>query len=1432
MPGQTKPLGFRKFVALVLAFLVLGCGTMGYALCSDGFLESQRLYLELAHRQSTLVSDLVDQVLQREAGRGLGGERAILDELHAVAGVLLNGAAQATPPVSQPVPPLSDKEARAAESELLRVAERMAARLVSPPGGGWPHGDGGEAFTVFRRDRQELRAAADHVTERLAILAAEQCNTSQSVLKIMLAVTALAGLHIVLLGWRALRRLGREREIASLAKKQAEQEAKRLDGLIDTIADGVITIDSSGGIRSANSAARRMFGYTVEEMLGRNVNMLMPEPYRSAHDGYLRHYLATGERKIIGIGREVTGRRKDGSTFPLELTVSEMELDGARMFTGIVRDISERKSVLDRLRLQGSALEAADNAIAITARDSTIQWVNPAFTKLTGYDPDEAVGKTTRLLKSGRQSPDFYRELWNTIQAGNVWHGELVNRRKDGSLYSEEQTITPLLDEQGEVTHFIAIKQDISARKRDEQALADQAQTIQASARYEHTHSRILGLFSGGFERKAILGQTLEILAEEHRYPALAIYLYDEWNGALNSSAAHGVPKDFARELAPGQGLPGQAAVSGHLIKVEAPAAMPLRIETGLFTAVPAAVVACPIHFREQVLGVLVVASLEPLLERDEAFIQRLCDQIGVALNNIKQYQDLKTLSEQLMQRGKEVADKNAQLEQANRLKSEFLANMSHELRTPLNAIIGFSEVLKDGLIGELDGQQADYVGEIFGSANHLLSLINDILDLSKIEAGKMELHLEPVNVPDLMRNSLSVVKEKAHAHGIRLNLEVDEALGVIRADGRKLKQAVYNLLSNAVKFTPEGGQVEVTAKSEGDRLQVAVSDTGIGIPADQIGRLFRPFEQIDGSLSRKYEGTGLGLVMVKRLVELHGGSVAVASEAGRGSRFSFEIPLRLEPPALADAAVAPRTEPPEPPTSPAAANPFAAASHVLLVDDNDAAAELLSRQLAGAGYRVERARNGAEGLRMAAAARPALMVLDIILPDFDGWEVMRRMKQDRALKDVPVIVASIVANTRQGLELGAVDVLEKPVHKAALLDAVRRAAPRPEALGRPLRVLVVDDEPAAVEVVAAHLGGAGHEVIKAYGGQQAVELALNGLPDLVVLDLMMPGVTGFDVLAALRREDRGVDLPVLILTAKVLTEEDRRRLDSAITQVLAKSEFNAQAFMADVARTMDRRGGLRSARPAGSRPRVLVVEDDPDQADLLKLYLVDAGYEVVLAVNGREALEEMKRQPPDLIVLDLLMPEMNGFAFLEAKAQNREFASIPVMILSAVADQTEGTPLSADAILRKPIRRAELLGSLEKLLPAGAKRQGRAKLLVVDDDPKALKIVGSYLPKDRYQVLTAMGGADGLELARSERPDLLVLDLMMPDMSGFDVLAALKRDEDTRAIPVIILTAKILTEQERERLESQVAAIAEKGKASREKLLGEIERILRRYQL
>jgi PAS domain S-box-containing protein len=542
---------------------------------------------------------------------------------------------------------------------------------------------------------------------------------------------------------------------------------------------------------------------------------------------------------------------------------------------------------------------------------------------------------------------------------------------------------------------------------------------------------------------------------------------------------------------------------------------------------------------------------------------------------------------ERTLQQKQRLQQKNVELEDASRLKSEFLANMSHELRTPLNAIIGFSEVLRDGLMGEMTDQQRAFIGNIFSSGEHLLSLINDILDLSKVEAGKMTLDLEPVQVSSLFANSLSIIKEKAATRQIRLSMEATEELGAIQVDARKIKQIVYNLLSNAVKFTNEGGQVTLRASrvpraSVGqssrswtarrfpladnafdDFLEVSVLDSGIGISPEGLEQLFKPFSQIDSGLARKFEGTGLGLAMVKVLAELHGGTVAVESAAGEGSCFTVWLPLRVAD----EAAFAPGR---------AAAAPSiearAGARTALVVEDDVKSGELIRVQLEAEGFKVLVVASAEAALVLATQQPLSLITLDIMLPHMDGWDFLNRIKLVPALRRIPVVIISIVADRNKGFALGAAAVMQKPISRQELYESLVDLGLFPVSHDRSLKVLVVDDDPKAVELIAVRIMGLATTILRAYGGREAIAAARLDMPDLIVLDLMMPEVSGFDVVAALNEHPDTARIPILVVTAKQITAEERVKLSGSVAAIMEKGEFDRDRFNAEVRRAMSGR--------------------------------------------------------------------------------------------------------------------------------------------------------------------------------------------------------------------------------------------------------------------
>jgi PAS domain S-box-containing protein len=485
---------------------------------------------------------------------------------------------------------------------------------------------------------------------------------------------------------------------------------------------------------------------------------------------------------------------------------------------------------------------------------------------------------------------------------------------------------------------------------------------------------------------------------------------------------------------------------------------------------------------------------------------------------------------------------RNREVQRATELKSQFLASMSHELRTPLNAIVGFSDLLAQGTGGPLNEKQSRYVAHVRNGARHLLQLINDILDLSKVEAGQLDWQLENFSVREALPEVLSTVSPLATKRKIQIESEVARDV-VVFADRVRFKQILYNLLSNAVKFTPEGGKARIESWRDAGMVCISVSDTGVGIPPEEQERIFEEFRQVGESTRGVREGTGLGLAIVKRLVEGQGGKIWVESVPGLGSRFSFTLPAASAAQETANDPV-----PGAPPPS-ARKKPL-----ILIVDDEVPAAELLMSHLTLEGYATVTARSGAEALAKARDLQPDAITLDILMPGKSGWETLHQLKNDPATAPIPVVIVSVVDQKKMGLALGAEEYLVKPVSKEMLLNAIRKyVRARPDG---PRVVLVVDDDVRHVELVTAILESAGYASIAAFGARQALEVLQRGRPDGIVLDLLMPEMDGFEVLSRMHQDPFLGGIPVFVVTAKDLTEADLELL-SRRTQAILKKELH-----------------------------------------------------------------------------------------------------------------------------------------------------------------------------------------------------------------------------------------------------------------------------------
>jgi len=682
---------------------------------------------------------------------------------------------------------------------------------------------------------------------------------------------------------------------------------------------------------------------------------------------------------------------------------------------------------------------------------------------------------------------------------------DLWARRADRSEFPVDITLSPLDTKEG--PQVLCVVRDITDRKRAEESLRRQAQLIEASHDaiiVREPGGRILQWNAGareiyGWSAEEAVGQISHTLFQTG-FPVSRQALEDElersgqWDGELRHTR-----RDGAR------------------IRVET-----RHILVGKTDGQPGA-----------------------LLEINRDITLRKQAEEAVA-----------GLNATLAATNKELELRNRDVERANRLKSEFLASMSHELRTPLNAIIGFSDLLAEQIAGALSAKQQRFVSHIQQGARHLLALINDILDLSKVEAGRLELNRENVSVTVVLAEALTSIRPAAAAKNIAIHSSIGPDV-LVFADRIRFKQVLFNLLSNAVKFTPDGGRIWVEAVERRGRLTTSVSDTGLGIPIEEQEAIFDAFHQAGATTKGIKEGTGLGLAITKRLVEEHGGRIWVESEPGKGARLSFTMP-------------AGRSLPDEAAPDDDSSAPMVLARDrplVLVVDDEAAARELLASWLEPEGYQLLMAGSSAEALAKAAEHVPDAITLNMLMPGKGGWETLYELKKTPVTAGIPVIVVTVVDDPKVGLALGAAEYLVKPVDKEVLLESVRRFV-GPGSNG-PAKVLVVDDEAGTRELLKEMLESDGYIPVLAANGKEALEALSRISVSAMLLDLIMPEMDGFELLLRMK-EDPGLrNIPVLVLTAKDLTDNEIEMLRHETIGLFQKGHEWKKKLLADLRRAV-----------------------------------------------------------------------------------------------------------------------------------------------------------------------------------------------------------------------------------------------------------------------
>jgi PAS domain S-box-containing protein len=795
-------------------------------------------------------------------------------------------------------------------------------------------------------------------------------------------------------------------------------------------------------------------------------------------------------------------------------------------------------------------------------------FVSDNVRELLGYEPSEYLEGPTFWLE--RVHPDDLRRIlpqYNRLFETGRHSCEYRFRRKDGTYcWVRDEMRLSREESGGQPLQVVGSWSDITELKQADLALRQQTafvELLQAVAVAANEALTVEEAFQFCLDR--VCAHTAWSVGHVH------LLAEDGSDELVPTSIWHlDDPERFASfrtvsermRFASGVGLPGRVLATGKPAWISqigmdedfprARAAIEVGVKAGS---------GFPVMIGHEVVAVLEFFA-EESLEPDESLLNVMAH-IGTQLGRVVE----RKRAEVALRQAKE------QAEDASQAKSRFLANMSHELRTPLNAIIGITELLKEDAEDESRGDLLDSLQRIHRAGNYLLDLINEILDLSKIEAGKLELRPEEISIAALIQDLAKTAAPLAEKNGNTLHVRWSADIGRMYADPLRMRQILLNLLSNACKFT-EKGTVELEASREGqgddgEWLVVTVADTGIGMTPEQTARLFEEFSQVDSSTTRKYGGTGLGLAISRRLCRMMGGEIEVASASGQGSTFTLRVPAAGAPTVDASprpAQVIPRSD---------------GAQTILVIDDDPNVRDFMRRFLAREGFDIITARDGLEGLALAREFKPALITLDVLMPNLDGWSVLQALKADPRLADIPVLMLTIVDEKNKGYTLGASEFMTKPIDR----DRMRTILSRFQHARSAQRLLIIEDDRDLREWLCQLVRGEGWQVSEAENGRVGLARLAELTPDLILLDLMMPEMDGFEFLAELRKSADFHDVPVVVVTGAELSEEDHERLNGGVLRVIEKGLFAREELFAELQALIGaslRRTASKQQGPAG----------------------------------------------------------------------------------------------------------------------------------------------------------------------------------------------------------------------------------------------------------
>ncbi|MCD6319055.1 MAG: response regulator, partial [Candidatus Desulfofervidaceae bacterium] len=1004
-------------------------------------------------------------------------------------------------------------------------------------------------------------------------------------------------------------------EIGQLARvfnemtKEIRQGRKKLSeardytaNIINHMSESLIVIDTERKIKTVNKAAISLLGYEEEELLGQPISLIAEEGERIFSQ--VANQLIRTRSPILNY--DLVYLTKEGKRIPVNASFSPLS-DNSGNYIGVVclaKDMREIKKLITKL---DQIYNGVPTPIRVVDTKFNVLSQNKAMSELIGVSTEEAVGKkcyelfrcsycqtkdcTLRLILEGRRKVD--REETRITPEGKV-----IWCQRFG---------TPFKDSEGEIIGIIEIFIDITEKKQFVQELERKTEELHLAFATQQAYTDVLSCLTKTVELQTLLEEVL-IKVVHYTYSQLGVvYLQEEER--LKPTAGYALDIKEVPVFKIGEGLPGQCAKEKEQIVVSDVPTDYFKIASGSGQRVPQHIVCAPILFKGQLIGVLELAAFTAFSDEDFQFLKIVADQLGVGINHaliyqkaenlarelqdknellVSQNEELKAQSEELMALNEELKaqteelaaqekaleEKTRQVEKANRLKSEFLSNMSHELRTPLNAILGMAKLLKTGVGGEVNDKQRDYLEIIERSGQNLLELINDVLDLSKIEAGKVEIIWNKVVLKEFIDDLLKSVRMLAEEKGLTIKSVFKGEIDYIVTDQEKLRQILLNLLSNAIKFTEKGEIIVIVEETNAD-ITISVKDTGIGIPEEALDYIFDAFRQVDGSTTRKYGGTGLGLSIVKKLVELLGGKVKVKSKLNKGSTFTVILPKEPISREKLDKSWKEKTRAVLLPEETSDISPQTRVKkQVLIIDDNPIVTRELSALLKDENYDLSFAFTGEKGLEFIKKLKPDVVILDLKMPEMDGFAVLEALQQDKEIKNTPVIVLSALDLTEAEKKRLTPNVkailLKGQTDKANLIRIMRKILyPKVNLQTRTTasflklesevipvgsaKILIVEDNPDNLFLLKEALKDTNHIIYTAENGTQAIEQAQKVKPDLIIMDMLMPVMDGYEATQRLRKDPAFKNVPIIALTARAMRGDREKVLAAGCNDYLAK---------------------------------------------------------------------------------------------------------------------------------------------------------------------------------------------------------------------------------------------------------------------------------------